>query len=74
MRNTGSSKVVSKRQEDRKQVWKKLFLRRQIRKERSCGLRAFIEEKEHSVCESTVEEEWHGSEPRIDYFDFSFLQ
>ena len=32
------------------------------------------EEKDYSVGLSTVYEDWDTAEPRIDYFDFSYIQ
>ena len=38
----------------KKQEWKKIFLKRQIRKEKASFLREVEEEKEYSVADSTV--------------------
>lgn len=74
MKNIVCNQPTLMNQCGKKQEWKKVFLKRQIRKEKALFMRYLTEEKDYSVTESTVYSESDSAEARIDYFDFSFLE
>jgi len=56
MKNIGCNEVALPKQSGKKQAWKKLFLKRQIRKQKAWNWRGAVGEKDYSVAESTVYE------------------
>jgi len=57
MKNIDFNSVVFKKQVDKKAFWKSVFLKRQIRKQRSSYFLFDKEEKNYSFSESTIWEE-----------------